>query len=253
MATSSEQLRTRTYSRRSLHGQVAHEIAKRIMRGDFAPGQSLPSEAELSLELDVSRTALREAKKLLAGKGLVDSRPKLGTRVRPRGEWNMLDPDILAWHAAAAPIDRMAHDLFEVRRMVEPYASGLAAKRANATQIATIAVALDDMVAAGDDVEASIEPDARFHQAILEGTNNELLVAMGAVIEASLMSSIRISSSLPGARLASLPLHENVLVAIRAGKAKAATRAMTVLLEGAIADIRQVLKGSAKTEQEMVG
>ena len=79
---------SRTFSRRSLHGQVAHEIGQRIVAGDLPPGCMLPTEEAASAELKVSRTAYREAMKVLSAKGLVESRPKIGTRVRgrdPRG------------------------------------------------------------------------------------------------------------------------------------------------------------------------
>ncbi len=117
----------RTYSRRSLHGQVANEIAQRIMSGEFAPGTILPNEADFSVKLKVSRTALREAIKVLAAKGLVESRPKIGTRIRPRDHWNMLDPDVLAWQFASDDVARFADDLFEVRQIIEPAAAALAA------------------------------------------------------------------------------------------------------------------------------
>src|SRR3546814_15925564 len=87
---------SRTFSRRNIHGQIAHEIGQRILRGDFPPGAVLPNEATFSVELKVSRTALREAIKVLAAKGLVDPRPKIGTRVRPRAHWNLPDPNQLA-------------------------------------------------------------------------------------------------------------------------------------------------------------
>src|SRR5262249_18820510 len=105
-----------TYSNRSLHGQVAHDIGAQILRGDLGPGDVLPNEADFSARLKVSRTALREAIKVLAAKGLVESRPKTGTRVRPRGEWNLLDPDVLAWQLAAGPVESFVADLFELRQ-----------------------------------------------------------------------------------------------------------------------------------------
>jgi DNA-binding FadR family transcriptional regulator len=212
------------------------------MGGDFSPGDSLPSEAELSAAFHVSRTALREAKKVLAAKGLVESRPKLGTRVRPRAEWNMLDPDILAWQLAAAPIDQFIKDVFELRHIVEPRAARLAAERGTKEDIAAIAAAFQAMVDAGDNVEASIEPDIRFHVAILEATGNELLRPIGSVIETALAPAIRIGSDLPGARLASLPLHRDVLSAIQARDGEAAARTMTVLLDGAVADSERTLR-----------
>ena len=119
---------SRTFSRRSIHGQIAHEIGQRILRGDFPPGAVLPNESAFSVELKVSRTALREAIKVLAAKGLVDSRPKIGTRVRPRNQWNMLDPDVLAWSFSVGDTERHAINLTEMRRILEPAAAALAAE-----------------------------------------------------------------------------------------------------------------------------
>lgn len=54
---------------------------------------------------------LREAIKVLAAKGLVESRPKTGTRVRPRQAWNLLDPDVLAWQQEGTPSESFLRKL----------------------------------------------------------------------------------------------------------------------------------------------
>lgn len=108
----------RTFSRRSLHGQVAHDIGRRILGGLVKPGELLPSETELSQRLGVSRTALREAIKVLAGKGLIESRPKTGTRVRPRETWNFLDPDVLTWAFDGNTPEHYVDELYELRRVI---------------------------------------------------------------------------------------------------------------------------------------
>ncbi len=238
----------RTFSRRSLHGQVAHEIGARIIRGALAPGDTLPSEAELSAGMNVSRTALREAIKLLAAKGLVESRPKTGTRIRARSAWNMLDPDVLSWLVSDVAFETYADGLFEMRRIIEPAAAAIAAQRAKTEAVAGIEAAYDDMVKAGEDVEAGIEPDLRFHQGILAATGNEFLAPLGALIESALATSFRISSSRPGARLVSLPRHEAVLAAIKAGDAPGARAAMEVLLFEATQDFHRVLDKADKTD-----
>lgn len=224
---------TRTYSRRSLHGQVAHDIGARILNGDLAPGQVLPNEATLSAELKVSRTALREAIKVLAAKGLVESRPKTGTKVRPRESWNLLDPDILSWLFSAGPNRQAATTLFEIREIFEPEAAAMAADRASKEQIEVIARAYADMEAAGADVEAGIEPDLRFHQHILAATGNELLRSLGAMIETALAASFKVSSSRPDVQLNALDLHKRVLDAIAAGQPEVARRTMVLLLKEA--------------------
>lgn len=232
----------RIYSRRSLHGQVAHEIGARIIRGELAPGNTLPNETDLSQELKVSRTALREAIKLLAAKGLVESRPKTGTRIRPRTSWNMLDPDVLNWLVSDAAFEDYADDLFEMRRVIEPAAAAIAATRADKTAIAQIRKAYEDMVAAGDDIEAGVEPDLRFHQSILAATRNEFIAPLGALIDTALATSFRISSSPPGAKLNSLPRHEAVLDAIVAGDGEGARNAMNLLLSDAMEDYHRVVE-----------
>lgn len=232
---------SRTFSRRSIHGQIAHEIGQRILCGDFAPGAVLPNEAAFSLELKISRTALREAIKVLAAKGLVESRPKTGTRVRSRDQWNMLDPDVLAWSFSAGDTERHAVNLTEMRRILEPAAAGLAAERASPEQLAEIEEAYIAMEAAGEDLEVGLAPDLRFHQAILEATGNEFMAPLGYLIESALAASIKLSSSYPGARINSLPLHLSVLEGIRARDPARAQAAMLQLLQSTRDDIERVL------------
>lgn len=232
---------SRTFSRRSIHGQIAHEIGQRILRGDFPPGAVLPNESAFSTELKVSRTALREAIKVLAAKGLVDSRPKIGTRVRPRNLWNMLDPDVLAWSFSVGDTERHAVNLTEMRRILEPAAAALAAERADAEQIARIEQAYEAMAAAGEDIEAGLLPDLQFHQAILEATGNEFMAPLGYLIESALAASIKLSSSYPGARTNSLPRHRAVLDGIRAHDPVSAHAAMVRLLQDTRDDIERVL------------
>ena len=62
--------------RKSLYNKVAHDLGQRIVRGDYKPGALLPNEAECGQIYKVSRTAVREAVKMLSAKGLIQSRPK---------------------------------------------------------------------------------------------------------------------------------------------------------------------------------
>src|SRR5260370_735636 len=124
--------------RQTLAQQVAREIGLRIMRKDFKPGDALVQEPELSLQLNVSRSVLREALKVLGAKGLIESRPKIGTRVRQRVHWNLFDPDVIAWQNEAGPDRQFLLDICEVRLMFEPMTAGLAATRASTEEIALI-------------------------------------------------------------------------------------------------------------------
>src|SRR5438128_7743542 len=119
------------YPDRSLHDRVVHAIGRKILGGELPPGALLPAEPELG----ASRTVLREAIKVLAAKGLVEARPKIGTRVRPRDAWNLLDPDVLSWQREGTAPVAFLRKLTEVRRIVEPAAAELAGERATARDV----------------------------------------------------------------------------------------------------------------------
>ena len=231
----------RTFSLRSLHGFVAHKIGQQIIRGDFKPGQLLPSEEAFSARMKVSRTAMREAIKLLAAKGLIESRPKTGTRIRPREFWNFLDPDLLAWQLSAGPIGRYVKDLFELRRVVEPAAAEIAARRIGARDVARMEKAYRGMAAAGDDGELWVAPDMRFHKAILHATGNELIRSLGAMIETALAITFRLSSTNPEGQRHALPLHGAILKALTRQAPAAARRAMLRLLDKSEEDVRRAI------------
>jgi GntR family transcriptional regulator, galactonate operon transcriptional repressor len=239
----------KTYQRRNLHGQVVHEVALRILSGQFAEGEPLPNESELTDQLQVSRTVLREATKVLAAKGLVESRTRSGTRVRSRDEWNRLDPDVLAWEYEVSPSERYLDTLTELRMAIEPYACELAAQRATRRQVATLERAFDDMVRSVDDVTAYIEADMRFHAGILAAAQNELLNYLHNTVLGLLVSSRRVTTQRPGSSASALPLHKHVLDGIARGDADFAFTAMRSLIRTASADIHFVLHGGSGSKR----
>jgi DNA-binding FadR family transcriptional regulator len=228
------------FSQRSSHGRIAHEIGQRILRGDLKPGEVLPSEADLGAGFGVSRTVLREAIKVLAAKGLVESRTKIGTSVKARDQWNLLDPDVLSWSLASHEAEDYALAVSEMRRMLEPAGAALAAQRATPEQVTRIRAALEEMAAAGE-AEDSTEHDLRFHLAILEATNNPFLVSMGHVIESAIAFNIKLSGRFPNLRIQSVPLHRSVLERIEKRDPRGAQAAMVKLLQEAQMDIERIL------------
>ena len=110
---------------RNIYSQLAGRLGQEIVAGLFPPGSVLPNAARMCERFSVSRTALREAYSILSAKALIVARPKIGTRVRPKAEWNLLDPEVLAWHLQATPSARFVDDLFVLRQMVEPPAAAL--------------------------------------------------------------------------------------------------------------------------------
>jgi len=218
----------RVYSSRSLHGQVVHELGRRIVSGTIPEGAVLPIETDLGAEFDVSRTALREGIKVLTAKGLLVSRTRTGTRVRPRGDWNMLDPDVLAWRLETHHDEDFAQDLYDFRMSVEPMVASLAAVRATDAEILEMEEAVAGMIEAKDDFQAFMEPDLRFHRLLLTACRNELLSSLAALIETALTfsfagSTLKLDMDMAG-------VHSNVLQAIQNRDAEGANAAMVKLL-----------------------
>jgi DNA-binding FadR family transcriptional regulator len=236
----------RTYPRRGLHGAIVHDIGVRIVRGDLRPGDALPTEEELGAEPGVSRTVLREAIKVLAAKRLVESRPKTGTRVLPRDEWNLIDPDVLAWRLESNPDEQFFTDVIELRRIIEPQAAALAANRATEAEVEELAQSFEEMSAAlaDGDPGAYLIPDLRFHAIILEACHNELLEEMAKMLRAVFRALfIRTSAT----RAQGLPLHGAILEAIRNRDAEAAERATRALIGDTAASLArtQASRGSS--------
>lgn len=169
----------------SVHAAIANEIGLRIVRGDYPPGTVLPNEAKWAETFNVSRSAVREAIKMLMAKSLLSSRPKVGSRVEPRERWNLLDRDVLAWYASSPDREKFLKTVQEFRYIVEPEAAALAASRRTDAQMEEISRACREM-GASTTLQARTEADTRFHMAILRAAGNELLVPLGVLIESGL-------------------------------------------------------------------
>ncbi len=219
---------------RSAYAWVAYTLGKRIVSGVYAQGAFLPNEATIGAELQVSRTVLREAFKLLSAKGLIESRPKLGTHVRSKDSWNMLDADVLRWCFESAPSTDFLRALFEVRDIIEPNSAALAAQHATPEQIAEIEQAYYAMENARLGTDEVIQADIDFHMAILRATNNQFMVSLGQSIKTALMGLFRISSSEASGYVEALPGHKAVFLGIRDQDAERARLAMQSLLSGSV-------------------
>ena len=230
-----------TYVGRNLHGQVVNELGRRIVSGTYPVGGLLPNEELLGAELAVSRTALRESIKVLAAKGLLESRPRVGTRIRDRSLWNVLDPDVLAWQCAVGANAEFLRHLAEMREIIEPAAASLASVRRSETQLSVIRDALQQMERAAD-VDEWVRADVAFHTAILQATNNPLLMPLAALINSALGSLLLgVTARGAGNFKRALPEHEKVFAAIEEGDAQAALHRMA----GMLTDTRALIKRSA--------
>jgi GntR family galactonate operon transcriptional repressor len=212
-----------------LSEMVAGTIGRRIVSGKYMPGDTLPTEPRIQQEFGVSRTAVREAIRLLSAKGLTAARPKIGTRVRPTVDWNMLDPDVLRWQIDQNPTDEFIHALFEMREIIEPAASSRAAERATDDEIATLSVAMDGIQNEARGSAEQIRADVDFHMLILNASRNPMLRSVGAMIESALSIAFKLGWRTVMAEDAVLQ-HRAVYDAIRRRNGEEAFLAMRRLL-----------------------
>jgi DNA-binding FadR family transcriptional regulator len=226
---------------RNLHGHVVQVLGQRIVGGELKQGAVLPPEATMADDMQVSRTSLREAMKVLSAKGLVEARPKVGTRVREARFWNQLDADVLAWRCSSMPTADFVQKLSEMREIIEPAAAASAARHRTATQLKHMQAAFNAMETASDP-EAWTSADLDFHEAILAATGNELLISLFSVIEAALSSYFTMSARTTANFKYSLPHHRAVLHAIGEKQAEAAQKAMLKV----ITDTRENLSGKKR-------
>jgi DNA-binding FadR family transcriptional regulator len=222
---------------RHIHGFVAGTLGREIVGGLYPPGSLLPNVPDLCQRFGVSRTVLREAYNLLTAKALILARPKVGTRVRPKADWHMFDPDILAWHLEADQGLAFVSDLFVLREMVEPPAAALAATCRSEATVGQIAEAFARMERFSDGEAGLIEADLDFHMAILSATGNPFLNALGGLIKTALQGTFRLTWE-GAARMHAdrLQQHGAILDAIRKGSPELARRRMSVLLRDSLKD-----------------
>lgn len=225
-------------SARNLHSQVVQQLGQLIVSGKLAPGEGLPREDLLAEKLNVSRTALREAMKVLVAKGLIESRQRTGARVREAVHWKQLDQDVLAWRCASMPTNDFVDKLVEMRELIEPGAAAAAAKRRTTAQLAALKDAYEAMAAA-EDLDAWAEADLAFHETMLMATNNELMVSLFTVIETALGQYFLLSARKAVDFKAALPQHAKVLEAIRRKQPEVARTAMFDMVDASRRNIRR--------------
>jgi GntR family galactonate operon transcriptional repressor len=220
--------------RRRLSEAVAHKLAVLIIGGKLSPGEILPNEDELAASLSVSRTAYREAVRMLTAKGLLAAKPRAGTKVQPRAAWSLLDPDVLAWHLEVEPSRAFILSLFELREVVEPSAAGLAAKRRDSADLDAISGALRRLEQEPEGSPKVLEADLAFHHAILTATKSDALLAMSPVIGSTLRWSVALTIvALPRVYGEALPFHQGIFEAIRKKDAAEAERIMRAHIQAA--------------------
>ena len=222
---------------------AVHAIGLDIVSGRISAEGVLPQEQALADRYQVSRTGLREAIKVLSGKGLVRTARRYGSRVCRREEWNFLDPDVLGWHLSdPANLPEFLRDIGEMRLMLEPAATALAARRATADEITRILELASELglVPTVDTVEI----DIAFHIAVLRASHNMFIAglcpAMAVLLRAYFWAMWKLHPGGPK-NPAREDLHLRMGRAISAGNVDDAVASITEMLQITRQDIERVL------------
>lgn len=235
----------RPSSVRNRHSQIMQQIGRRIVGGELKPGEVLMREELMAQQMAISRTALRESMRVLASKGLIETRQKTGTRVREPRYWSHLDPDILAWRCETLPTQDFIDKLSEMREIIEPAAAAAAAGRRSPAQLARILSAYKAMEAAAS-MDAWAQADLEFHESVLAATNNELMTSLFSVIETALGTYFMLSARKAATDFKySLPRHLAIYEAIKGKDRELARRSMMDM----IADSRDNARRKSKRKK----
>jgi GntR family transcriptional regulator, transcriptional repressor for pyruvate dehydrogenase complex len=159
----------------ALTDEAIAKLRNMIQSGELPPGARLPPEAQLATQIGLSRSGVREAVKVLESARVLDVRRGDGTYV------TSLAPRLLLEGLGVA-VELLRDDtlleVMEVRRLLEPVATGLAALRMSEEDLKELGRILQDMAGAADDAEKLIQYDTEFHRTVIAATGNETLTSL---------------------------------------------------------------------------
>ncbi len=231
----------------TMSAQVSRILGTRIVGGQYQPGDTLPIESDLCAQFGVSRTTIREAIKSLAGKRLIDVQPKVGTRVLPFADWNLLDREVLTWRLQTQFDAKIVEDIFEMRLCFEPRACYLAAENCSAEDLRVITRKFEKLkqtIQNRDEWQIAAQAELDFHITVINLSRNGMFVTIGSAIKAAL----RVSSEvlLKNAVLPEdyLDLYGKVLACLIDRQPAAAEAAMSVLLQSSRARVLPFAKAA---------
>ncbi len=222
----------------ALHSRVLAELGPAIASGEYPPGTVLRID-ELERHHGVSRTVVREAVRVLEAMHLVESRRRVGVRVRPAREWNVFDPAVIRWRLAGADRPRQLRSLTMLRTAVEPVAAGLAARAATPEQCRRLTVLGAEMAAAARaaDLAEYLVHDIAFHRVVLDASGNEMFARLGDVVAEVLTGRTEHHVMFSAPDPEAVTLHIRVAEAVRARDAEGAEGLMREICVGALREL----------------
>lgn len=227
--------------RKKLYEEIVDQIIALIQVKQLQAGDKLPSERELSEELGVSRTVLREAIKALEERELVEVRHGSGTFVRsPSIDTIARSVSFVVWTDS----DRY-FELMNVRELLDVEIAGRLAHSAPAEQLEAMSLAVENMWKLLDSPREFSEQDVAFHMAFYRATKNELLLTLMLPITRLLMEAMELTFGSPGSAEMSLRRHEQLLDYIKAGDAQGARRTMQEIISRGKERLKESLEQQA--------
>ncbi|MBU2876672.1 MULTISPECIES: FadR/GntR family transcriptional regulator [Aliiglaciecola] len=218
----------------NLTQQLTHTLGEAIVAGVYGVGLSMPSEAVLCEQFNISRSATREAVKMLSAKGLISSRPRQGIRVNPEKKWNLFDTDVLEWILKSKPSLNLLREFTQVRFAIEPVAAKLAAENATPIQIKNMEQALIRISQTDDIIEDQLDAHLNFLNTMLLASGNRFFIQLTQFVNAALRVSIRYVNDVKGVSNTDVTFHSKVFEAIKNGDADTAHQAVHDILTDAL-------------------
>jgi len=220
-----------------LSERIAQEIRQIIKRENLNPGDLLPSEGDLAIRLEVSRTTIREALRILELGGLIQTRQGKGSIVLEASMGFIKEAMARLIKDQSAEFDY----LMQAREVLEPVVAGYAAREASLESIRRMEESLlsaeEEIKNGGSGVEGSI----RFHHEIVNSIENMILSSITNMVINLIERSTHLTFNIPSRPGKSLEEHKRILMAIKGSDSDAAAQFMKEHLESVKKNLDDVL------------
>lgn len=209
------------------------DLGTGIVSGRFAVGSILPGDAAMMDKYNVSRTVLREALKTLEAKGLVEARPKVGTRVSPRSRWNMFDIEVLSWHFETKSDRSFVDNLFDVRLSLELTGAARAAELRTGEHLRLLKYWGYQMDLSRGQPEPFALAELELHRLIMDASQNPFLRSACSMVELSLAVTVSASIEVDPEfdRSEQVRQHGVLVATVENADAAGARQAMAAIIE----------------------
>ncbi|WP_406550109.1 FadR/GntR family transcriptional regulator [Rhizobium esperanzae] len=243
-----EKSSTSSERRPRVRRNVTAAIAQDIFADRYPSGSPLPRENDLCELYGVSRTVIRESLKVLESKGLVRGKPRVGTTVCDRDEWNILDAEVLDWMGPYIKDFDLLGCILEARRTIEPAAAEYAAERASAQEIADLDKAWRQMRDSAGEPESFTDADVMFHTVLLTASHNQVFRRLSSAIHAALKYALHASNIAVENREDAVLVHGQLVEALRMRDKAGARECANRMLDLAVRDLAAAEKAIGRTK-----